>query len=291
MVDAAIDANRDAIDTAHLRLDVQLPERAVEMWVDPTRFVQVISNLLHNATKFTAAGGMVTVTASLQRRPEGRADLRLSVSDTGAGIAAELLPHVFELFTQGQRAAKGDQTGLGVGLALARRIVELHDGVIEARSAGPGRGSEFVVRIPIIVGDDMFESQNHASRAEATEPLNRRVLIIDDNADGVEVTAMLIRGMGGDVITATNGATGIQQALAMSPDIILLDIGLPDMDGYDVCRSVRQRGGDVRPWIIAVTGWGQQRDKDRAAEAGFDEHLTKPVDPALLEKVLRGRSA
>src|SRR5688572_8180972 len=270
MVDAAIDANRDAIDTAHLRLDVQLPERAVEMWVDPTRFVQVISNLLHNATKFTTAGGVITVTASLQRRPEGRADLRLSVSDTGAGISAELLPHVFDLFTQGQRPTKVDRTGLGVGLALARRIVELHDGGIEARSAGPGRGSEFVVRIPLVAGDDMLESPNQASRAGVSEPLNRRVLIIDDNADGVEVTAMLIRGMGGEVITATNGAAGIQQALAMSPDIILLDIGLPDMDGYDVCRSVRRRGGGVRPWIVAVTGWGQQRDKDRATEAGFD---------------------
>jgi len=201
-----------------------------------------------------------------------------------------LLPHVFDLFTQGQRATKGHQTGLGVGLALARRIVELHEGGIEARSAGPGRGSEFVVRLPLVVGDDMLELQNHASRAGASEPLNRRVLIIDDNADGVEVTAMLIRGMGGEVITATNGAAGIQQALAMSPDIILLDIGLPDMDGYDVCRSVRQHGDGVRPWIIAVTGWGQQRDKDRATEAGFDAHLTKPVDPALLEQILRSRA-
>ena len=291
MVDAAIDANREAIDAGRLRLDVQLPEGAVELWADPTRFVQVISNLLHNAAKFTAAGGLVTVSASVQRRLDGGEDLHLSVSDTGAGIPAELLPHVFDLFTQGHRPAKADRTGLGVGLALARHIVELHDGAIEARSAGPGRGSEFVVRMPVVAGDDLSEPHSEMSRGGARKAFACRVLVIDDNADGTEITAMLIRGMGGEVITATNGATGIQQALATEPDIILLDIGLPDMDGYEVCRTIRQRAGGVRPWIVAVTGWGQQRDKDRAAAAGFDAHLTKPVDPALLEKVLRSRPA
>jgi CheY-like chemotaxis protein len=291
MVDAAIDANRDAIDAARLRLDVQLPEGALELWADPTRFVQVISNLLHNAAKFTGAGGVITVIASVQRRPGGGDDLCLSVSDTGAGISAELLPHVFDLFTQGQRGTKPDRTGLGVGLALARRIVELHDGAIEARSAGPGRGSEFVVRMPVVAGDDRSDSQHEMSRRGAAKSFDCRVLIVDDNADSTEITAMLIRGMGGDVSTATNGATGIQQALATQPDIILLDIGLPDMDGYEVCRTIRQRAGGVRPWIVAVTGWGQQRDKDRAAAEGFDAHLTKPVDPAVLEKVLRSRPA
>ena len=290
MVDAAIDTNREAIDAARLRLDVQLPESAVELWADPTRFVQVISNLLHNAAKFTGAGGVITVRAAVRRHGDGGDELRLSVSDTGAGISAELLPHVFDLFTQGQRAAKGDRTGLGVGLALARRIVELHDGAIEARSAGPGRGSEFVVRIPIVAGDEVSESGNGTARVGAKRSFDCRVLIIDDNADGAEITAMLVRGMGGEVITASNGATGIQQALAAKPDIILLDIGLPDMDGYEVCRTIRQRAGGLRPWIVAVTGWGQQRDKDRAAAEGFDAHLTKPVDPALLEKVLRSRT-
>jgi signal transduction histidine kinase/integral membrane sensor domain MASE1 len=288
MVDAGIDANREAIDAARLRLDVQLPERAVELLVDPTRFVQVISNLLHNAAKFTGGGGVITVSASVQRRPDGGRDLRLSVSDTGAGIPPDLLPHVFDLFTQGEGAMKADRTGLGVGLALARRIVELHDGTIEARSAGPGRGSEFVVRMPLVAGDDAPESHNEPSRAGAKKSFDCRVLVIDDNADSTELTAMLIRGMGGEVITATSGATGIQQALATKPDIILLDIGLPDMDGYEVCRTIRL-AGDMRPWIVAVTGWGQQRDKDRAAAEGFDGHLTKPVDPALLAKVLRSR--
>ncbi len=291
MIEAAVDVNRAAIDAAGQRLDLQLPAGAVELWVDPTRFVQVLSNLLHNAAKFSSAGALITVSASVERQPHGPEQLCLSVTDTGVGISADLLPYVFDLFTQGTRPVRGGTAGLGVGLALARRIVELHDGDIAARSAGPGRGSEFTIRLPLIAAADTADSDRDAPPARSGRPVVGRVLVIDDNADGADITALLVRAMGAEVATATDGASGLHQVSVMKPEIILLDIGLPDMDGYEVCRRIRQRSDGVRPWIVAITGWGQQRDKDRAMEAGFDAHLTKPVDPALLEKVLRGRVA
>ena len=284
LINGAVEANRVAIDAAGLRLTVQLADPRIVIWVDPTRFVQVVSNLLHNATKFTDSGGQIVIRGELVQDDVRGRELVLSVSDTGIGISAGTLPRVFELFTQGERSPRRPQPGLGVGLALARRIVEMHGGRIEARSDGRGCGSEFTIHMPIL---------REAEGATAGEtialmrhPVKRRVLVVDDNADAAETLAALVHALGGESRTAIDGATAIQCAMEFSPDVILLDIGMDNMDGYETCRRIRQLAVGPRVFIIAITGWGQDADKVRAAEAGFDAHLTKPADPAVLERLL-----
>jgi CheY-like chemotaxis protein len=286
LVDAAIEANRAAIDVAGLTLSVRLPDRPVTLVVDPTRFVQVLSNLVHNAAKFTTAPGRIAIDAQVARAFGGGDQLIVSIADSGIGIARDLLPHIFDPFTQGDRSAGRGPAGLGVGLALAQRIVSLHGGGIEARSAGPGHGSEFIVRLPLVRG----------APAAAVEPapprsaLDRRVLVIDDNVDAADMLAWLVRSLGGEARTANNGRDGLTIAAAFEPHVVLLDIGMPEMDGYEVCRRLRETRSRSA-FIVAITGWGQDRDKARAAEAGFDAHLTKPADPDVLERMLFGQTA
>ena len=281
LIDAAIEANRAAIDTAGLKLSVHMPEKPIALVVDPTRFVQVLSNLLHNAAKFTDAPGRITI------RVQDKGDqLIVTIADTGIGIATELLPHVFDPFTQGERSAGRGAAGLGVGLALAQRIVHLHAGTIEATSAGPDQGSEFTIRMPLVKGAAAIAAAVNPSPAAA---LNRRVLVIDDNVDAADMLAMLVRSLGGEARTANNGRDGLAAAAEFKPDIVLLDIGMPEMDGYEVCRRLREQA--LRSaFIVAITGWGQDRDKARATEAGFDAHITKPADPGELEQLLVDRS-
>jgi signal transduction histidine kinase/integral membrane sensor domain MASE1 len=280
MVNAAIDANRIAIDAAGARLTVDLPEAPIEMLVDPTRFVQVLSNLLHNAAKYTAAGGHISVSARVAGGGSQRT-LDVAVADTGAGIAADLLPHVFELFTQG-RNADGAPSGLGIGLALARRLIEMHGGSIEARSDGPGHGSAFTIRLPLVTAAAPPRPLDSSSPAP---PLDKRVLIVDDNVDAADMLAWLVRSLGGEARTAADGETAVREAGGFDPDIVLLDIGMAGMDGYETCRRLRQQGAR-RAFIVAITGWGQDRDKARAAAAGFDAHITKPADPVVLGRLL-----
>jgi signal transduction histidine kinase len=284
LIEAAIDANRDLIDGAGLTLTVKMPEEPVHLDVDPTRFVQVLSNLLHNASKFTYAPGQITVTATVESVAAGE-QLFVSIADTGIGMTKELLPRVFDPFTQGDRSIARGQAGLGIGLALAQRIAGLHGGHIEARSAGLGRGSEFIVHLPLI------QSGSAAGASDGPQekpPLNRRVLVIDDNVDAADMMAWLVRSLGGEARTANDGPAGIAAASEFAPDVILLDIGMPEMDGYEVCRRIR--GAQTsKPFIVAITGWGQERDKARAAEAGFDAHLTKPADIDVLEELLTNR--
>jgi PAS domain S-box-containing protein len=283
LVTAAVEACRAALDSAGVQLDVQMPEGPVAVDVDPVRFVQVLSNLLNNAAKFTAPGGRVLIRGDVSQHPEG-AELALSVADTGIGIAPELLPRIFELFMQAEHSTPRSQGGLGIGLALARRIVELHGGRIDAHSAGPGAGSEFTVRIPVAAGAAEIEA---VPRLEAGDRISRRrVLIVDDNEDSAEALAMLVDAIGGVAATAANGQEGILRAAEFQPDTIFLDIGMPGLDGYETCRRLRQQlsGRDV--FIVALTGWGQARDKQRAADAGFNAHLTKPADPQMIERLL-----
>ncbi len=285
LVNGAIEANRDAIDAAGLQLVTRLPETPLLLFVDPTRFVQVLSNLLNNATKFTDTGGRIVISGEITSGAAGTAELMLSVSDTGIGISGEMLPRVFDLFTQDEQTAHRAQSGLGIGLALARRIVEMHDGRIDARSDGPGAGSEFTLRIPLLdsgAGVPAEEHDNSDRRAIA----GRRVLVVDDNADGAETLAILVRAMGAEAETAYGGLDAIHRIATFVPDTIVLDIGMPGMDGYEACRRIRRESLGQDVLIVALTGWGQEGDRQRATEAGFDAHFTKPVDPRKLERLL-----
>ncbi len=283
LVNGAVEANRSVIETAGVQLTVRLPEKPPLLFVDPTRFVQVLSNLLNNAAKFTDAGGGIVISCDVAGDGAAAGQLVLSISDTGIGISSEMLPRVFDLFTQGEGSKHRANGGLGVGLALARRIVEMHGGRIDAHSGGEGHGSEFTIRMPVA---EPVEGVSGDESRPAGLVVKRRVLVVDDNADAAEMLSLLIGAMGGEARTADSGAEGIRLASTFQPDIIILDIGMPSMDGYETCRRIRQQPFGRNVVIVALTGWGQDRDKQRAVEAGFDAHLTKPADPVQLERIL-----
>lgn len=289
MVHGAIEANRAAIETAGIELSVELPARAIVLLVDPTRFVQVLSNLLNNAAKFTDPGGRIVIHAEVSSGGAGADTLQLSIVDTGIGISSEMLPRVFEMFTQAQDTRHRGQAGLGIGLALARRIVEMHGGRIAVRSDGIGAGSEFTLHLPVFDYDAELPSEERGPAGRSAT--RRRVLVVDDNRDAAEMLASLVRAMGGDAETACDGPSAIARAAVYTPDTIFLDIGMPGMDGYDTCRRLRREPFGQSALIVALTGWGQERDKQRAAEAGFDGHLTKPADPIELERLLGDASS
>ncbi|HEX7798184.1 MAG TPA: GAF domain-containing protein [Vicinamibacterales bacterium] len=282
LINRAVEANRAPFDAAHIQLNVHIPDEPYIMDIDRTRMVQVLSNLLHNAAKFTPPHGHVEIsarsTAPATRDADGR--IALTVSDDGAGISEKVLPRIFDLFTQGDHT----QPGLGIGLALARRLVEMHGGRIEASSEGPGRGSVFTIELPVARHLAQTDSGDISPRVEPV--VSRRVLIVDDNEDAAESLAMLIEVLGGQARIALNGHAGLQAVTEFRPDLVLLDIGMPGIDGYETCRRIRLEpfGRDVL--IVALTGWGQEQDKRRAIDAGFDAHLTKPADPAVLERIL-----
>jgi PAS domain S-box-containing protein len=282
LVGAAIDENRATFDRSSLLLQIDLPADGCVLDVDPTRFVQVLSNVLHNAAKYTPAGGIVTIKGVLEETGNGTM-LALTVRDTGVGIAVSKLASVFDLFEQSDPAdlQKG---GLGIGLALARRLIELHNGSITAESEGPGRGSAFTIRLPLPVDQPVVRSANGQTIAH----ISRRVLVIDDNRDAADALALLVHALGGDAQTADSGAEGLERARQFQPDIVFIDIGMPGMDGYETCRHLREQASVHRPFLAALTGWGQDRDRRRAMEAGFDLHLTKPADPQVLQALLAG---
>ncbi|HKE83811.1 MAG TPA: ATP-binding protein [Vicinamibacterales bacterium] len=280
LVQGAIDAQRLAIDANRIDLSLELPQRPCVVNVDPTRFVQVLSNVIHNALKFTPSHGRIRVSAlTLAVGGVPDAQLAISVTDNGMGIAKDVLPRVFDLFAQGDRGS--GHGGLGIGLALARRLMELHGGTIDAYSQGPGHGSTFVMKMPL-------------SRAKPVAPVPRtevhrircRAVIIDDNEDAAETLSMVIQQLGGVARTAKNAIDGLDVVREFQPDFIFLDIDMPGIDGYRACRQIRSHTFDHAIVIVALTGWGQDHDKERAREAGFDTHLTKPVDPAAFEALL-----
>jgi signal transduction histidine kinase len=279
LLTSAIDANRAAMEQKGIRLTVDIPEAPCVLDVDPTRFVQVMSNLLHNAVKFTGTGGSIEVAARVDGRDGARpATVTLSVTDSGVGIAPDFLPRVFDLFTQGDRASS--QPGLGIGLALARRLIEMHGGEIDVHSNGIGRGSRFVIRM------SPSERPLQEPPAEpAAGEIDCRVLVIDDNRDAALVTAMLIEELGGECRAAHDAESGIEVIEDFQPRVVLVDIGMPHIDGYETCRRIRQRFGDGIT-LVALTGFGQEQDKERAARAGFNGHITKPADPATLVRLL-----
>ena len=278
LVHNAVDANRAVLDAGHLALDIDVPDVHVD--VDPTRFVQIVSNLLHNATKFTKAHGHVRITGTLVRDVDAAPWLDLVVADDGEGIPEEMLATIFEPFTQGP--AHGSH-GLGIGLALARQLTELHGGQIEAHSGGAGTGSRFSVRMPAQVPGVGLLEVDPAPRTPATA---RRVVVIDDNRDAADSMALLVSALGAQAEVGYDGAEALSRVREQQPDLVLLDLGMPLMDGFEVCRRIRAEPHGAAISIVAVTGWGQEQDRKRTREAGFDGHLTKPVDPETLERVL-----
>ena len=286
LIGNAVDANAAALDAGGIELVVDLPKAPCLLDVDPTRFVQVVSNVLHNAAKYTPRGGRVAIDGRCGDE-NGAPILELSVRDNGAGIPADLLPRVFELFVQG--ASIGDEKGgLGIGLALARQLIELHGGRIDAHSDGPGKGSTFTIRMPIVT------QPNLPSLEDETPPLPAsgvRVLIADDNVDAAEMLSTFIGLKGGTAHVAHNGADAVRLAAEVRPDLVLLDIGMPGMDGYEACRHLRANPNSAGAFIVALTGWGQDEDKERARQSGFDAHLTKPADLNVVEKMLAKAAA
>lgn len=269
VVATASEDHRSKIERAGISLTVSLPPEIVGVEGDRTRLVQTIGNLLDNARKWTAAGGHISV--SLQQVGQV-AEMR--VRDTGIGIERQMLEHIFDLFWQGQSSPGRSTGGLGIGLTLVRRLVELHDGTVEAVSDGLGCGSEFIVRLPVTKASVYDEAETPAPIHVASH----RVLLIEDNADARDMARLGLELLGQTVSTASNGKTGVEMALADPPDAVIVDIGLPGLDGYEVGRRLREALGD-RIRLVALTGYSQPEDRRRVREAGFDVHLVKPVVP------------
>jgi PAS domain S-box-containing protein len=279
---SALETSRPHIEAAQHKLSVRFPDEPTDLQADPVRLAQVFSNLLNNAAKYTRHGGNIDVIVEAQAER-----FVVRIRDNGSGIPPEMLGKVFSLFTQVTHPAERSQGGLGIGLSLVEGLVRLHGGSVEARSEGVGRGSEFIVYLPRnpYIAPEPPQPTAAAVRAEGSAP--RRVLVVDDNRDAAETLADLLRMLGNEVLVAHDGTGALACAPGFKPDVVLLDIGLPDLNGYEVARELRQVPGMRQPRLIALTGWGQHEDKRRAAEAGFDDHWTKPVDPARLQELSR----
>jgi CheY-like chemotaxis protein/two-component sensor histidine kinase len=279
----AVDGVAESYATRGVRLGVELPEQSVVIDADAFRFAQVVSNLLSNACKFTDAGGEVVVSG----RREGT-EVVVRVRDTGAGIASEDLPRGFDKLAQVGASCENRQ-GLGIGMALSRSIVALDGGASEAHSDGPGCGRECIVRMPVLAGQAVAMPVPAAALAPPRTSLAGRVLVVDDNEDVLDAVAIRLRLAGHVVYTASAASEALAQARAHRPSVVLLDIGLPDGDGCVVARVVRQEWWGTDVLLVAVTGWGREKDKRRAFDAGFDVHLTKPVDVDALLRLLEER--
>ncbi|HZN55776.1 MAG TPA: ATP-binding protein [Candidatus Polarisedimenticolaceae bacterium] len=275
----AVETARPLLEGSRQTLQVEIPDESLGVDGDPVRLAQVFGNLLNNASKYSAEGSPIWLHA---RRIGGA--IEVSVRDRGRGIPPEMLSRVFEMFTQVDRRAGGPQTGLGIGLTLVKNLVELHGGEVEARSAGPGLGSEFHVRLRLLPEPPPRSAREAPSRREATAA--SRVLVVDDNRDSADSIALLLSLLGADARVAYDGVEALEVIGTHRPHAVLLDIGLPGMDGYEVARCIRERADLRDVTLIALTGWGQPDDRLRSREAGFDRHLVKPIDTPTLEAIL-----
>jgi CheY-like chemotaxis protein len=280
VLDAAIETALPALEERRHHLAQRRPDTLVCVEGDPARLSQVFANLLNNAAKYTPPGGAVSIDA--EERP-GIVEVR--VADTGQGIAPERLDTIFDLFAQGSGTQATTIGGLGIGLAVARRLVELHGGTLTASSAGPGRGAVFTVTLPTLAatGTPCTDSQPRDVRARH---LTRRVLVVDDSTDAADTTAALLESAGCAVRVAYGGEEALDQVEAFRPEIVLLDIGMPGLNGLDVCSLIRSSGTADAPYIVALTGWGQEEDRRKTRAAGFDAHLVKPAAPEALLNVI-----
>jgi PAS domain S-box-containing protein len=279
VLQGAIEATRPVIDAQAHTLTVQLPEGPIWADVDFTRIAQALSNVLSNAAKYTEPGGQIGVAASADA-----GSATITVSDTGIGIPPVQLPRIFDMFTQLQAHRDRTYGGLGIGLTLSRRLVQLHGGTIEASSEGPGRGSQFTIRLPL---DNMPQRQEAGPDADEEAPpgVGCRVLVAEDSPDAAEMLSLMLSIKGHDVRIAADGEQAVAIGNTFEPQIAFVDIGLPRMDGFDVARQLRARLGR-RVVLVALTGWGQDEDRRRSREAGFDHHLTKPPEPEVLDQLI-----
>lgn len=277
----AVAAVRPLIDRSGHELTAKTPPERIMLDADAARLTQVLANLLNNSARYTPSGGKIQVRV---RREGGTAVV--TVRDNGYGIPENALPHVFEMFYQGADPRSATQTGLGIGLALAKSLVDMHGGAISAASGGLDRGSEFTLRLPVL-------EQDQAETAPAKEVVEaslggHRVLVVDDNADAAKTLAVLIQTLGAnDVHVAFSGEEALPLAERIKPDTVFLDLKMPDMDGYEVAQRLRSEPWCEGTWLVALTGWGLDEHKRRTKDAGFDQHLTKPADRAALEAILR----
>ncbi|MEO6022703.1 MAG: ATP-binding protein, partial [Burkholderiales bacterium] len=260
------------------QLTVTLPPQPIYLNVDPTRLAQIIGNLLNNACKYSDSGGCIRLTVELDH-----VQSVIRVQDSGIGIAADQLSRIFEMFMQVDSSLERAQGGLGIGLTLVRKLVEMHGGTVQAYSTGLAEGAEFVVRLPVSTAPLVPPER---SGLEPAVKVGRRILVVDDNQDSASSLAMLLELGGHDVYTAHDGIDAVEAAAKLKPEVIVLDIGLPGIDGYEAARRIRQQREAEGLVLVALTGWGQDEDKRRSLEAGFDFHLIKPVDPDVLEKLL-----
>ena len=281
VIEAAVETARPLIDSKHHRLSLDLPQHAVRLEADAVRLAQVFANLLINAAKYTDPGGHIELRATQQPHRVG-----VTVRDNGIGIPSELMPRLFTLFSQVHATTGRMQDGLGVGLSLVRGLVALHGGTVEAHSEGAGRGSEFTVHLPLgAPGAGTCAADDATAVPTAAHPL--RILVVDDSRDAADICATLLELSGHRVQTAYSGRRALEVAEAFQPQVLLLDIGLPDIDGYQLARSIRAAPWGQSAYLVAVTGWGQEQDRRRASEVGFDHHLTKPVEAEALDSLLR----
>ena len=281
VVDRAVESTRPLIDRRKHTLSITLPDHPVWLLADPARLEQVVVNLLNNAAKFTDEGGRVALELETNER-----ETTLRVSDSGIGIDLKLLPDIFDLFTQATQSLDRSQGGLGIGLSLVKRLVELHAGTVKVNSEGIGRGCQFTVRLPLNLSQNQ-EPAPIPPNPEERNALAGRVLVVDDNIDSADVLTELLRRSGHEVWTAYSGPSALEAAVDHLPNVVLLDIGLPGLNGYEVARRLRQFPGFDNVRLIAMTGYGQEADILLAREAGFDHHLVKPVDFLKVKDLLK----
>jgi signal transduction histidine kinase/ActR/RegA family two-component response regulator len=282
VVARAVETSRPLIDARRHALTIDAPDEPLSIEADPVRLAQVIGNLLNNAAKYTEEGGKIHV--GIARDGD---DVLIRVADDGVGIPAEMLGAVFDLFAQSDRSLDRAQGGLGIGLTLARRIMQMHGGTLTAESAGAGLGSVFTARLGALLGpaEDAPALSTRRERTEAPRSTPLRALVVDDNIDAADMLSSLLASLGHDVRVAHDGVEALEEAARHAPEIVLLDIGLPRMDGLEVARRMREDGGRSAE-LVAVTGYGHDEDRRRSEEAGFDHHLVKPIDLGVLEALL-----
>jgi len=285
VVRQGVEASRPLIEARGHQLLVTMPDQPVWVRGDAVRLTQVIANLLDNAAKYTDAGGRIQLSIDTSAH-----SVTFRVQDNGIGIPASVLPHIFDLFTQADHSIARTQSGLGIGLTLVKRMVEMHGGRVEVHSDGPGCGSEFLVHLPREVRSQR-QQQTTAPIASAGIQTPLRVLVVDDNHDTAESLALLLQLEGHDVAVAFDGVSALAEAARFQPQAVLLDLGMPGMDGYDVVRELRTREATKSAVILALSGYGQPDDKARAKAAGFTDHLTKPVEPTSLLSILKATRA
>ncbi len=279
----AVEMSDPLIQSSAHRLIVTLPAEPIHLSADQTRLAQIFGNLLNNAAKYTEDGGTIRLSAKLDGR-----EVVVTVADNGAGIPPEHLPHLFEKFTRRSAQTERSRDGLGIGLSLVRGLVALHGGSVTAHSEGDGKGSSFVVRLPIADSSEPRPEAADPIRKTSGPPVSHRILVVDDNRDSVVSLAQMLELMGHRVHTAEDGLAAVETAALVQPNVVLLDIGMPKLNGHAAARQIRSGPGGGEVTLVALTGWGQKEDKRMAAEAGFDHHLTKPVDPAVLKDLLAG---